>query len=192
MSKILFYDTETTGLPIWKRPSGGAEQPHIVQLAALLVDSESREVLEKMDVIVRPDGWTIPKETIDVHGITNERACAEGVQEVDALAWFLAMWRRADLRVAHNQMFDARIIRIATKRYSIPSTQDEWKAGPAHCTGLLSRPIMEMKPKTHFGWKMPKLVEAYRYFIGGEMENAHSAMPDAKACMGIYFVIQDR
>ena len=38
MNLALFYDTETTGLPDFKAPSEAQHQPHIVQLAALLVD----------------------------------------------------------------------------------------------------------------------------------------------------------
>lgn len=44
MSIILPFDTETTGLPVCGEPSGGDNQPHIVQLGAILL-SDSYEVL---------------------------------------------------------------------------------------------------------------------------------------------------
>lgn len=62
MKTILFYDTETTGLPNWKTPSGHYAVPHIVQIGALLVDVETKEVLKELDVIVKPEGWEIPKQ----------------------------------------------------------------------------------------------------------------------------------
>jgi len=59
--KLLPFDTETTGIPIWSTPSGNENQPHMVQLAAMLVDSETKEIVESMDVIIKPYGWVIPK-----------------------------------------------------------------------------------------------------------------------------------
>lgn len=35
--KVLFYDTETSGMPLFDQPSSDPRQPHIVQLAAALV-----------------------------------------------------------------------------------------------------------------------------------------------------------
>ena len=81
MNIKLFYDTETTGLPDFKAPSESAHQPHIVQLAALLVDMDTRETIQSMDVICRPDGWTIPDEVAAVHGITTEHAAEVGIPE---------------------------------------------------------------------------------------------------------------
>ena len=71
---ILFYDTETTGLPDRKAPSDSPGQPHLVQIAAVLVDPETLEVLGRMNRIVAPDDWTISKEVSAIHGITHERA----------------------------------------------------------------------------------------------------------------------
>lgn len=41
MKPILFYDTETNGLPLWREPSNHPGQPHITQLAAELCDADS-------------------------------------------------------------------------------------------------------------------------------------------------------
>nr|WP_299241463.1 hypothetical protein [uncultured Halomonas sp.] len=43
MTPILFFDTETTGLPDWKVPSDSEHQPHLVQLAAVLADDDARQ-----------------------------------------------------------------------------------------------------------------------------------------------------
>jgi DNA polymerase III subunit epsilon len=185
----LFYDTETTGLPNWNEPSESEGQPHIVQLAALLVDVGTKKVIQSMDVIVQPDGWEIPKEVTDIHNITTEYATQVGIPEPVALQVFLKMWAVSGFRIAHNQTFDARIIRIATKRYCDESVIDAWKAGAYKCTGLLAKPIMKMLPKGKFGYKMPKLSEAYQHFTGKEIQDAHTAMADARACMDIFFAI---
>ena len=117
MKPILFYDTETTGLPDFKAPSEAPHQPHIVQLAALLVDPDSRQTIASMDVIVRPAGWTIPGEVAAVHGITTERAEAVGVQEklaVDKTPNLGEAYRHftgRDLENAHSAMADVQACR---------------------------------------------------------------------------------
>lgn len=98
---ILSYDTETTGIPDWKIPSDSPDQPHLVSLAAILVNAETREVVDSMDVIIKPDGWEIPQETIDIHGITMEIAEKEGIPEQEALEMFLAMRGDHELSLIH-------------------------------------------------------------------------------------------
>ena len=180
---IIFFDLETTGLPNWKTPSGGEDQPHIVQLAAVQVDIESRKVIQSIDLIVKPDGWEIPQETIDVHGITNEHALAVGIPEKDVLEIFLNLWH-GNKRVAYNTTFDNRIIRIATKRYSDEQMIEYWKGGDYECAMMMSKKAM--------GVNSVKLVEAYKHFTGKELENTHSAMADTLACMEVYFEIKDK
>lgn len=188
---ILFYDTETTGLPVWGEPSEGDNQPHIVQLAAILVDPATREEREHMDVIIRPDGWTIPADVSAIHGITTERAMDEGIPETEALDMFLSLWAPDHVRVGHNQSFDERILRIAIKRYKDEALAEQWKLGAKACTGLLSKPICKMLPKNRYGFKMPKLSEAYEFFHECQFENAHCAMADTRACMSVYWAITD-
>lgn len=85
MNLALFYDTETTGLPLFKEPSEHPDQPHIVQLAACLVDLDTRKTIASMDVIVKPNGWTIPAEVSAIHGITTEHAMDVGISEAMAI-----------------------------------------------------------------------------------------------------------
>jgi DNA polymerase-3 subunit epsilon len=72
--RALFFDTETTGLPLFHEPSEDPRQPHLVQLAAVLVDIDTRKTLGSLDLTIAPDGWEIPDDVVKIHGITNEHA----------------------------------------------------------------------------------------------------------------------
>ena len=190
MNLVCAYDTETTGLPDWKNPSDSHHQPHLVQLAAILADEDTGKVISTLDLIIQPDGWEIPQEVTDIHGITNEIANEVGVNEMDAVALFLQMVGSAK-RLAHNRTFDLRIIRIATKRYFPENVQEKWAEKENHdCTMMMAKPIMQMEPKGRYGYKSPKLSEAYQHFMGKELQDAHSAIADARACLDIYFAMK--
>jgi len=193
MKKITFYDTETTGLPVWKEPSGGENQPHLVQLSAIQCDIETREILQRIDLIVRPNGWEIPQVVVDIHGITTEKAMDCGVYEESAIRLMLEICRDSS-RVAHNRTFDQRIIRIGVKRYGFADEDiDRWADKETHeCTMLKAKPIMKMLPKGKWGHKNPKLEEAYKFFCGLELgDKAHSSIYDTEACMAVYWAMLD-
>lgn len=192
MNLILPFDTETTGLPAWKDPSGADHQPHLVQLAAHLADDESRKIIQTMDVIIKPDGWDIPPldDPANVHGITTEFAHDVGISEKLAVEMLVDMLGD-NLRVAHNTTFDNRIIRIALKRYLGDEIADKWKAGDYHCTMQQAKPIMKMPNIGRGGIKPPKLTEAYEFFMGKPLLDAHQAIADTDACLSIYWAMQD-
>lgn len=200
MRTALFYDAETTGLPLFKEPSSHPDQPHIVQLAAFLVDLDTRETLSSMDVIVRPEGWTIPDDMTAIHGISTQKALDFGVPEAQAVDMLLALHSNATVRIGHNEPFDARMVRIGAKRFIDPRDpdedlpmSDEWKAGAAECTARLATPICKLPPtaKMRGGNKTPTLLEAYQHFFGQDFPGQHTARGDALACMRVYFAIQD-
>lgn len=179
---IFFNDTETTGLPDWKTPSGGDSQPHIVQIAAILAHNETGDVQSVFEAIIRPDGWEIPPEMTEIHGISQEMALDVGVDEKTAVQTFLEM--RADWpRVAHNRTFDQRIIRIALKRYFSEADQEKWATKDDYfCTMNVSK---------RYGSPTAKLSDAYAHFMGATLEDAHSALADAKACMDVFFAMRE-
>ncbi len=193
MKPIFFYDTETTGLPDWSTPSEAEHQPHMVQLAALLVDPQTHGLSEFMHVIIKPQGWTWDEENeaFKTHGITFKRALAEGIPEKEAFDRLIDIWNMSDFRVGYNESFDARIVRIASFRYAFPELIDTWKAGQAQCAMKMARPICKIPaPANARRWgpyKNPTLAEAYKHFTGIDLVDAHSAMADAKACMEVYF-----
>lgn len=87
LKDVLTFDCETTGLP----PKGAkwdvdfAEFPNIVQLAWAVNEKER-------SYIIKPEGWEIPEASTEVHGITAERANAEGVP---LLTLYTNFWRIA-------------------------------------------------------------------------------------------------
>ena len=183
---ILFYDTETTGLPLFSEPSEHPEQPHIVQLAAALVDSKTRKTVSSMDVIIKPWGWKIPEEMTAIHGISHELAVNVGINLGEALSMFLSLLKNRK-RVAYNESFDSRIVRIA--QHQTGFTEDalnEWKNGDKECAMRMAHKHVNL-PKN----KLPKLQEAYNHFFGVDFDGAHSAMADVNACIAVYFAIKD-
>jgi len=196
----LFYDMETTGLPLFKEPSEHPDQPHICQLGAILVDMDTREELEVLDAIVKPEGWTIPDDVAAIHGITTARALAEGRVADDVLGEFLGMWRRGPqvVRAGFNESFDARLVRIALFRHFDEALADEWKAGLAHDLMPRVTPLCKLPPTDKMvragrgkQFKSPKLSEAYEHFFGEPLAGAHSALVDVRATLRIHWHVTD-
>ena len=75
----LIFDTETTGLPQnYKAPLTDFDNwPRLVQIAWQLHEPNGKLVAAK-NLIVKPEGFTIPYNSAQIHGITTERALAEG------------------------------------------------------------------------------------------------------------------
>lgn len=207
MKKILFYDTETTGLPLWSQPSEHPDQPRVVQLAALLCDEETGDELQQMDMIVLPDGWRIPDEVAALHGITTERAMDEGIAAGHVLEHFIDLWKESDLRGGHNESFDMRMLRIEIMRNPVYSMQsigdpavpfaDYWKTAPAYCTQTNSTKIVNLPPTPRMvaagrrGPKSPNLGEAYEFFTGQKLDGAHDAMVDVRGAKAVYYGIKN-
>lgn len=120
----LFFDTETTGLPKrYDAPSSDLENwsCRLVQLSWLMED-DSKTLLSQGDLIIKPDGFEIPKQASDVHGITTEMALEKGVDLKKAVYYFLGACKMADIIVGHNVNYDmhvvgAELIRIWGKDY---------------------------------------------------------------------------
>lgn len=188
---ILFYDTETSGLPNFREPSDGPDQPHLLQLAMLLHDTDGTEI-DRFTSIVRPGvhRCVIAPEAFDAHGITLERAMDEGCEPLVALDAFMAFVERSSLRVGHNESFDRRIVRIHSARHR----GIKWEAeAPSFCTMWKSKFIINLPATEKMiaagmpGPKQPKLEEAYQFFFGEPLVGAHDALVDITATARVFY-----
>lgn len=195
MTMLLAFDTETTGFPRKHLPLGDPAQPHLVQLAALLLDDDGAD-RGAINFIIQPDGWEIPADVAAIHGITTEIAMTTGVPLAVALAAFNALAARAGLFVAHNIGFDIDICNIAAMRADAPQPLDPLGPERQFCTMAAASPVCRMPPTAKMAaagftkFKPPKLSEAYLHFFGEPLIGAHDALVDVRACARIYFALK--
>lgn len=189
---ILVYDTETDGLTHDDLPDSHPSQPHLVQLAAQLYEPDGTEI-SSIDLIVRPDGWIIPKTASDIHGITTEIATCRGLPLLLVVAVFTNLRALADTTAAHNASFDRKVIDVACARLG----KQPAKGWPetSICTKDLAAPLVNLPPtpkmlaRHMMRPKPPTLTEAYAYFFGTTFDGAHGANADSRAAARILFHI---
>lgn len=181
LKDVLMFDCETTGLPAKgaKWDVDFAEFPNIVQLAWSVNEKER-------SYIIQPEGWEIPEASIEIHGITAERANAEGVPFADIIDEFLDDCKNARLLVGHNIYFDtsivkAMILRIMGREYYDAKAEDALHKGKRIDTMMKTiKFVGALYPNGKPG-KFPKLEELYTKLFPGETFPAHDALQDVKA-----------
>ena len=185
----LFFDTETTGLPKrYDAPSSDLENwsCRLVQLSWLMED-DSKTLLSQGDLIIKPDGFEIPKQASDVHGITTEMALEKGVDLKKAVYYFLGACKMADIIVGHNVNYDmhvvgAELIRLYGKDYI--------EKLPVADTMLSSIDLCKIPGK--YGFKYPKLMELHNVLFGCDFDNAHNSFADISATEKCYWELKNR
>ena len=180
----LIFDTETTGKADFKKPANDPCQPHLVQLAAQLLDDDL-EVMAEISFIVYPDTWSIPNQAAEIHGITTEMATKAGLPLIDVLQIFLRLLVRSRTIVAHNLKFDTLILTNAfDKTPLMPNWTENLNRVDIFCTML--EMVSHCNLPGPYGPKWPKLQEAYSHCGGSTISNFHNAMADVQACAHIY------
>jgi DNA polymerase III epsilon subunit-like protein len=183
----LFFDCETVGLPrYYDVPATDLRNwPRAVQLAWLLADAAGQEI-NSHSTVIRPDGWTIPADVAEIHGITTELALETGVPIGPLLNYFAGELERAEFTVAHNHNFDACVVGAEFIRDGRPNPIP---AKDHHCTMLAGTPVCKI-PGRYSDWKWPKLTELHQHLFGQWVEGAHDAMVDVRACARCFFELR--
>ena len=189
--RLFFFDTETTGLPRrWDLPLSAAtldNWPRMVQLAWMLCDDAGNEIASANRIIL-PQGYTIPPDAARVHGITTERALAEGIPFADALAEVLPSIEQAACVIAHNISFDEKILGAECLRLGHPHPL---RQKPLRCTMKESTAYCAI-PGRYGDCKYPNLTELYRKLFQKAFDGAHDALADVRACKAAFFELRTR
>ncbi|MBW2273140.1 MAG: 3'-5' exonuclease [Deltaproteobacteria bacterium] len=182
--KALIFDTETTDMVKWKLPPEHASQPHLVQLAMLLVETGGWEVKARHAMLVRLDAdVAIEAGAREAHGISEEDCRNFGVAPVVACSLFNQLCLQADAIVAHNMSFDRSIMLTALHR--LGGKPDRMEGKRLICTKEATTEVLRL-PGKYGKYKWPTLAEAYRHYTGLEIEGAHDALVDAEACLAVF------
>jgi DNA polymerase III epsilon subunit-like protein len=174
---ILFFDTETTGLPKnWKAPVTDLNNwPRLVQLAYLVYDFDGT-LIHSCNEIVKPNGFTIPLDASNIHGITTEIANQRGSNITDVFEIFLIHLKRAKVIVAHNMAYDVKIIGSELIRLGLDNILDSKEK---ICT--MESTVDLCKIDGPYGYKWPKLEELHRFLFNHDFDGAHDALADIQA-----------
>ncbi len=189
---FLVFDTETTGLPSESKLAVRYVEnwPHIVQLAWLVYDVDGN-LLKKQNLYIRPDHFNIPKESIQIHKITEEFAFKNGVTIAEAILEFTNDLKQVDYVVGHNVNFDIAMIQVEWVRTKVPYDIFFQFVTPL-CTGLLSRDYLKLPGKDPAYNKFPSLKELHYFLFEEDFVDAHNALVDSEITAKCFWELVDR
>lgn len=185
----LFFDTETVGLPVdYDSPaSDTANWPRMVQLSWILTDGQGNR-LSQGDYIIRPNGFVVPETASNIHGITTERAYAEGAPLDSVLVLFMRDLDSAEYIVGHNVSFDIHVVDAEMIRSSYEGRLSSMKA---YCTMIASIDYCKL-PGMYGHYKWPKLQELHKVLFGCNFDGAHNSAADIDATCKCFWELRRR
>lgn len=182
---LIFFDTETNGLPLkWGVPFTQVNNyPRIIQFAYQVVN-EKGEVIKDFKELVKPDGWEIPNEKFWIdNGYSTEINNDLGKPLFEIIEEFNEFVNLSAGIIAHNMNFDANVLGAEMVR----SGQRAKVKLPKYCTMLSAIDFCGLPNPKGRGFKYPKLEELYLKLFNDTFEGAHDAGNDVEACKKCYY-----
>jgi len=176
----LIFDTETTGLPKrWNAPVTDTDNwPRCIQIAWQLHDAMGN-LLEHQDFLVSPDGFDVPFEAEQIHGISTALAQDQGLPLLEVLERFTAAVEKCHFVVGQNVGFDLNIMGAEFHRAGIENTLAQ---KPVLDTCTEQTAMMCQIPGGRGGkFKLPTLTELHQHLFGAPFNEAHNATADVEA-----------
>ncbi|MEV5603740.1 3'-5' exonuclease [Streptomyces sp. NPDC052299] len=180
---LVGFDLETTGTdPLEAR---------IVTAAVIAVDDRDGEPVARHTWLADP-GILIPAQASAIHGISSERAAAEGrpAREVaDEIAdTLVGYWRRGVPVVAYNAAFDLTLLTAELRRHGLPPLADRLGGAPV---GPVIDPYTIDRAVDRYR-KGKRNLEAVCVEYGVVHGGAHDAAADALAAVRVAYAIAAR
>ena len=189
MTRIIVFDTETTGLPKSKKIGaleGSNNWPNLVSICWMIY--ENNQHVRTENHIIYPESWNIPKESTEIHGISQAKAYREGKPLKQVLSLFKLDIESAEYIIAHNLHFDKNVMFHAYRWHLGVDPRTFWNSNSELCTAEQSKNEMKLfGPFTKAGeYKYPRLDELYiDTFHKNPPENAHNALRDVEVLQKI-------
>ena len=176
----IIFDTETTGLPKrWKAPLTDSENwPRCIQIA-WQVHADSGELLSHEDYLIQPDGYTVPYDAEQIHGISTALAEQQGRPLAEVLALFSAALEQADYVGGHNVTFDLNIMGAEFLRLGDHNPLEQAQVIDT-CTEETAQ-LCQLPGGRGGKFKLPTLTELYIHLFGTGFGEAHNATADVEA-----------
>ena len=163
IKKIVFFDTETTGLD--------PEKDQIIELAAALVTENGIEL--KIDAFCKlPEGEKIPEKIVELTHITDDMLADKGIDYREACRSFCNMLHSDSevLLVAHNIQFDLLFILEMFKRCGMVPKAPKLRALDS---------LTVYKDRAAYPHKLANAILTYK--LEGKVQNSHRAIDDVAA-----------
>ena len=187
----IIFDTETTGLPrSWNAPITDTDNwPRVVQIAWQL-HNEMGEVIESKDYLIDPDGFNIPYDSEQIHGISTALAKDQGVPLVDVLNEFNIALTKAKFVVGQNVKFDLNVWGCEYHRMGIESPMGEMDVLDT-CTEVTAG-LCQIPGGRGGRFKLPTLTELHQFLFNQPFGEAHNATADVEATTRCFFELMRR
>ena len=176
----LIFDTETTGLPKnWKAPITDTDNwPRCVQIAWQLHDKMG-ELIEDQNYLIKPDNFEIPYESQKIHGISTELALEAGKTLNEVLEKFNQSLEKSSFVIGHNVNFDINVIGCEFYRKQLKNGLSSKKLLDT-CTEDTAL-LCELPGGRGGKYKLPTLIELYKFLFESSFKEAHNATADVEA-----------
>ena len=161
--RIVIFDTETTGIEFG--------QDRIIELGAVSLE-RGEEVACMDDLILLPEGESLPPFITELTGITDEQLLQEGVEQAVAVEHFCRLLEGAErpLLVAYNAQFDLNFMYHFLRPFG--------RVGVLRAPRFLDA-LTVYKDRRDYPHKLEHAIVAYG--LEDSAVNSHRAVDDARA-----------
>ncbi|MGY8989194.1 MAG: PHP domain-containing protein, partial [Flavobacteriales bacterium] len=167
------------GLPQnWKAPLTDFDNwPRMVQIAWQMHD-EKGALIDVKNFIIKPEGYDIPYNAEQIHGISTERAQKKGVDLKTVLDEFTTDVKNSKFVVGHNVEFDNNIVGCELLRSEMNNLLSDF---PLLDTMKGSVSYCQISGGRGGGFKWPSLTQLHEKLFGEDFDEAHNASADVEA-----------
>lgn len=204
---FLVIDTESNGLFDYKRSAEAAEQPRLVEFAAILVDANGDKE-EEFQRYILPDGWKMTPEATEVNGITDEMLREKGVPVAEVLDFYttqilsgravVAFAAQHDCKIMRGELRRREAIRADFEHRAMNEEADLFTRTPNVCLMRQARPFAKTIGRelvkagaNNKGW--PKLTDLMNFLgVIYDPTSLHGALADCRGAEACFRLMLDQ